>query len=67
MTGRSSGSRFRTVRTVDSVDQNPFHAFVAMLSQFVWPNQWSGIQEIHMTSGNFTGAFQVGKIVYPGI
>ena len=34
------------------------------LSSFVWPYQWSAIQEIHMTSGNFTGAFQVGHIAY---
>jgi len=34
------------------------------LAPFVWPDQWSGTQEIHMTSGNFTGAFQVGRIAY---
>ena len=39
-------------------------ATVTATSPFVWPDQWSAIQEVHMTSGNFTGAFQVGKMVY---
>jgi len=31
---------------------------------FIWPEQWSGIQEIHLVSGNFSGAVQRGRIVY---
>jgi len=31
---------------------------------FVWPQQWQGIQEIHLSSGPYVGAIQKGRIVY---
>merc|ERR1712072_1357421 len=31
---------------------------------FVWPEQWSAVQEIHLSSGPFAGAVQIGRIVY---
>ena len=31
---------------------------------FVWPQQWQGIQEIHLASGPYNGAIQKGRIVY---
>lgn len=34
------------------------------LNRFVWPNQWSAHQEVHLVSGKFTGALQVGNIAY---
>ena len=34
------------------------------LDRFVWPNQWSGIQEISIVSGKFAGALQRGRIAY---
>ena len=32
--------------------------------EFIWPIQWQAIQKIHIVSGNFSGAVQIGKIVY---
>lgn len=32
--------------------------------KFVWPEQWSGVQEISIVSGNFSGALQRGLIAY---
>ena len=34
------------------------------LHRFVWPDRWSAVQEIHLVSGNFTGAVQVGLVEY---
>lgn len=34
------------------------------LRQFVWPSQWSAVQEVHMVSGRFAGALQRGVIAY---
>ena len=37
------------------------------LSQFVWPNKWSAVQEVHLVSGKFKGATQMGRIEYDAV
>lgn len=34
------------------------------LQRFIWPTQWQAVQKVHLVSGNFTGAVQLGTIVY---
>eukprot|EP00038_Savillea_parva_P006234 m.162456 g.162456 ORF g.162456 m.162456 type:complete len:253 (-) comp12193_c0_seq1:115-873(-) len=37
------------------------------LSLFVWPDRWSAVQEIHLVSGNFSGAVQLGRVEYDAV
>ena len=45
----------------------PAPAVLPPLSRFVWPDRWSAVQEIHLVSGNFTGAVQLGRVEYDAV